>query len=122
MRYTKKEHEEWLDGVGIADEDRRSNGGRIPDDTRRFGAWLRRNDPVAFNVSFQEREREMGFHEEWLDEVGVPDEDLVSNGGRIPDGARLGRWMRKNDPVGFNVSFQEREREMGFHAEQERSR
>lgn len=51
-------------------------------------------------------------HEEWLDELGVPDDDLRSNGGRIPDGARYGRWMRKNDPVGFNVSFQEREREI----------
>jgi hypothetical protein len=51
-------------------------------------------------------------HAKWLNEIPVPFEDLRSNGGRIPDNARYGEWMRRNDPIAFNVSFQEKEREL----------
>jgi len=57
--YTKSDHEEWLDEIGIPNEDRASEGGRIPDHCERYGAWMRRNDPIAFNVGFQERQREI---------------------------------------------------------------
>lgn len=59
MRYTRREHEEWLNEVGIPDCDRKGEAGRIPDTCEHYGRWLRRNDPVAFNVSFSEREREV---------------------------------------------------------------
>lgn len=48
---------------------------------------------------------------EYLNEIGTPNEDLKSNGGRIPDRAKYGDWTRKNDPIAFNVGFQEYERE-----------
>lgn len=46
-------------------------------------------------------------YEEYLNELGVPDDDLRSNGGRIPDGSKYGTWMRKNDPIAFNVGYRE---------------
>lgn len=52
-------------------------------------------------------------HTEWLNELPVPSEDMASHGGRIPDHAQLGDWMRRHDPVAFNVSFQEKARELG---------
>lgn len=48
---------------------------------------------------------------EWLNELGVPEDDKQSNGGRIPDNAKYGEWTRRNDPVAFNVGFQEKVRE-----------
>lgn len=30
-------------------------------------------------------------YEEWLNDLGIPDKDLESNGGRIPDGDKYGR-------------------------------
>jgi hypothetical protein len=49
--------------------------------------------------------------EEWLNELGAPEGDLKSNGGRIPNGSKYGSWMRRNDPVAFNVGYQETSRE-----------
>ena len=46
--------------------------------------------------------------EEELNELETPFDDLKSNGGRIPDAAKYGTWMRKNDPIAFNVAYQER--------------
>ena len=47
-----------------------------------------------------------------LNAIGTPFEDLRSNGGRIPDGAKYGVWLRRNDPIAFNVGFNEaRQRE-----------
>ena len=57
MRYTKRGHEEWLNELEAPEADRRSNGGRIPDFCR-YGSWIRRNDPIGFEVSYHERERE----------------------------------------------------------------
>lgn len=44
---------------------------------------------------------------EWLNEIGTPEDDKRSNGGRIPDGARFGDWTRRNDPIAFNVGLRE---------------
>ena len=46
-------------------------------------------------------------YEENLNELGTPIDDLKSNGGRIQDTARYGSWLRRNDPVAFNVGFNE---------------
>lgn len=54
-------------------------------------------------------------HVDWLNEVGPPLEDLKSNGGRIPDGTDYGAWMRRNDPVAFNVSYYERQRNLEYY-------
>lgn len=53
---------------------------------------------------------------EWLNELPVPFEDCRSNGGRIPDNAKLGDWTRRHDPIAFNVGFQEWTREQEFAA------
>ena len=46
-------------------------------------------------------------YEEYLNEIGIPEDDKKSNGGRVPDNASYGAWMRKNDPIAFNVGFNE---------------
>jgi hypothetical protein len=53
---TKKSYEEYLNGLGVPDDDKKSNGGRIADNAR-YGSWLRRNDPVSFHVGLSEYER-----------------------------------------------------------------
>jgi len=53
---TKSEYEEYLNEIGIPEDDKRSNGGRIPDDAN-YGTWLRRNDSIAFEVGYQEYNR-----------------------------------------------------------------
>lgn len=45
---TKKEVEKYLNEIGIPEDDKKSNGGRIPDHVK-YGEWLRRNDSIAFN-------------------------------------------------------------------------
>lgn len=50
-------------------------------------------------------------YEEWLNELGVPEPDMKSEGGRMPDSAKYGTWMRRNDPVAFNVGYGEWKRE-----------
>ena len=46
-------------------------------------------------------------YEEWLNVLGIPDDDLKSEGGRIPDRAKYGSWIRRNDPILFNVGYRE---------------
>ena len=46
-------------------------------------------------------------YEEYLNEVETPEDDLKSNGGRIPDTSKYGTWLRKNDPIMFNVGYSE---------------
>jgi hypothetical protein len=46
-------------------------------------------------------------YEEYLNEIGIPEHDKRSNGGRIPDHAHYGAWLRKNDPIAFEVGFNE---------------
>lgn len=45
--------------------------------------------------------------EEFLTELGCPDDDLKSNGGRVPDHCKYGSWLRRNDPIAFEVGYQE---------------
>lgn len=52
----KKDYEEHLNEIGIPEDDKKSNGGRIPDHCQ-YGSWLRRNDPIAFNSGFMEDRR-----------------------------------------------------------------
>jgi hypothetical protein len=47
------------------------------------------------------------YYEEHLNEIGAPEDDKRSNGGRIPDYCRYGTWLRRNDPIAFNVGFNE---------------
>lgn len=53
MRATKAAYVEWLNELGTPAEDKKSNGGRIPDHAQ-FGDWLRRNDPIAFEIGHRE--------------------------------------------------------------------
>lgn len=53
MIKTKKDYEELLNEIGVPSQDSKSNGGRIPDKCK-YGSWLRRNDPIAFNVGFSD--------------------------------------------------------------------
>ena len=46
-------------------------------------------------------------YQEWLNELEVPSSDCKSAGGRIPDYAKLGDWMRRNDPIAFRVGYME---------------
>lgn len=50
---TRAEYEAWINEIPVAWADCKSNGGRIPDNAK-YGSWLRRNDPIAFNVGYQE--------------------------------------------------------------------
>lgn len=42
-----------------------------------------------------------------LDEIGIPEDDKKSNGGRIKDSANYGSWVRQNDPIAFEVGYNE---------------
>jgi hypothetical protein len=55
VKPTKKEYEEFLNEIGIPEDDKISNNGRIPDNVK-YGAWLRKNDPIAFYVGYYEFE------------------------------------------------------------------
>ncbi len=46
-------------------------------------------------------------YERYLNEIGTPEDDKKSNGGRIPDYCKYGSWTRKNDPIAFEVGFGE---------------
>lgn len=46
-----------------------------------------------------------------LNRIGPPDDDSEQAGGRVPSGAKYGAWLRRNDPVMFDVGFHEWERE-----------
>ena len=44
-------------------------------------------------------------YEEHLNEMSTPYMDLKSCGGRVPDSAKYGSWLRRNDPIAFNVGY-----------------
>lgn len=50
---TKKQYKEYLNEIGTPEDDKKSNGGRIPDNTN-YGNWIYKNDPIAFEVGFNE--------------------------------------------------------------------
>jgi hypothetical protein len=54
IKKTKESYEYYLNDFPVPKEDKKSNGGRIDDKTTRYGTWIRRNDPIAFNVGFRE--------------------------------------------------------------------
>jgi hypothetical protein len=58
LNWTAKSYEQDLNDFGVPEEEKESNGGRIPDRCTKYGSWIRRNDPIAFNVGLQEKQRE----------------------------------------------------------------
>ena len=48
---TKQEFENYLNGFDVPEDDKKSNGGRVEDHAK-YGSWLRRNDPIAFEVGY----------------------------------------------------------------------
>lgn len=51
-------------------------------------------------------------YEQHLNDIEIPRDELKSNGGRIPDKAMYGTWVRRNDPILFNVGYNDFIREM----------
>jgi len=49
-------------------------------------------------------------HIEYLDELGCPEDDKLSNNGRIPDFCKYGSWLYRNDPIAFTVSLHDERR------------
>jgi len=43
----------------------------------------------------------------YLNEIGTPEDDKKNRGGRVPDHVKYGVWLRRNDPIAFNVGFGE---------------
>ena len=56
MKITKHDFEKYLNEMGTPEDEKKINGGRIPDSSN-YGTWLRRNDCIAFEVAFREWER-----------------------------------------------------------------
>ncbi len=53
---TRKDFEAELNQIGTRADECKSNGGRIPE-AAKYGTWLRRNDPIAFEVAYNESTR-----------------------------------------------------------------
>ena len=52
---SKKVYAEWLNDLGCPEHDHPENDGRVPwKMVDKYGDWLRRNDPIAFEVGFGE--------------------------------------------------------------------
>jgi len=51
-------------------------------------------------------------YEEWLNELGCPDDDMAPD-GRVPVSHMnsYGTWLRQNDPIAFNVGLHKYELE-----------
>lgn len=53
---TKKQFEEILNEYGPPDHDHPKNKRRVPwSSVNKYGTWLRRNDPIAFEVGYREQ-------------------------------------------------------------------
>lgn len=46
-------------------------------------------------------------YENYLNTMEIPKHDLKSNNGRIPDKAKYGSWLRRNDPILFEIGYKE---------------
>ena len=57
-RYARRDYERRLNEAGIPFDERKSNGGRIPDRVN-YGTWIRKNEPIAFDAGYQERRRDI---------------------------------------------------------------
>lgn len=56
----RSEYEAFLNELGCSDDDMAPHG-RVPASyIDRYGTWLRRNDPIAFNVGYNEWVLERG--------------------------------------------------------------
>lgn len=53
----QKQYEDYLNEIGVPVQERKSEGGRIPDTCTKYGTWLRKHDPIAFQVGYQEWKR-----------------------------------------------------------------
>ena len=52
---TKKEYEQELNEIGPPNHDHPENGGRVPwSMVDRYGTWMRKNDPIQFEVGYRE--------------------------------------------------------------------
>jgi hypothetical protein len=51
------------------------------------------------------------YYEDCLNELGIPVGCAKSDGGLVPDFAKYGSWVRRNDPIGFEVGFQDVQKE-----------
>jgi hypothetical protein len=55
LKKTRKEYEEYLNEVGIPEHEQTENEGRVPIPYEyKYGTWLRKHDPIAFNVGYNE--------------------------------------------------------------------
>ena len=55
----RKEFEQILNEIGCPKNDHPENNGRCTwAGVQKYGSWLRRNDPIAFNVAYNENEQE----------------------------------------------------------------
>lgn len=43
----------------------------------------------------------------YLNEIGIPEDDKKSNGGRIPDHIGYGSWLKRHDSIAFYVGYHE---------------
>lgn len=55
-------------------------------------------------------------YERVLNDIDVPWDECKSNGGRIPDHCKYGTWVRKHDPIAFQVGYNEWAAELRFLA------
>lgn len=46
-------------------------------------------------------------YERHLNQLGIPEDDKKSKGGKIPDYVKYGTWLRVNDPEAFEAGYQE---------------
>lgn len=51
-RITKHDYEMYLNELGVPEEYKYRNGGRVK--SRKWGEWMRLNDPIAFQVGYNE--------------------------------------------------------------------
>jgi hypothetical protein len=57
-RPSKIAYERHLNQMGIPEDRKKSNGGRIPDYVK-YGTWMRVNEPGAFESGYQSWKKEM---------------------------------------------------------------
>lgn len=57
IKFTRKEYEQYLNELVISSDEYKSNGGRVPDNAK-YGTWLRKHDPIAFNAGYNDERRE----------------------------------------------------------------
>lgn len=53
-KITKAWYEQYINDVPVPESDKKSNGGEIPDHVTKWGTWLRKNDPISFNMGYNE--------------------------------------------------------------------